>query len=100
MAREKLGQEAIREALAGLEGWTLAQDGGAIVKTFVFADFPQAFAFMTRTALAAEKLDHHPDWSNVYRTVTVRLSTHDAGGLTELDFRLARRMDGFAAAKP
>jgi 4a-hydroxytetrahydrobiopterin dehydratase len=100
MAREKLGQEAIREALSGLEGWTLAQDGGAIEKTFVFADFSQAFAFMTRTALAAEKLDHHPDWSNVYRTVTVRLSTHDAGGLTELDFRLARRMDGFAAAKP
>ena len=62
---------------------------GALRREFVFADFPEAFAFMTRVALAAEKLDHHPEWTNVWSRVSVALTTHDAGGVTELDFRLA-----------
>jgi 4a-hydroxytetrahydrobiopterin dehydratase len=69
----------------------------AISKKFVFADFNEAFGFMARVALAAEKLDHHPEWSNVYKTVEVTLSTHDAGGLTERDVALAEAMDKFAA---
>lgn len=95
MARQKLDREAIDKALAELDGWALADDGSAIERTFVFRNFSQAFAFMTRSALAAEKMDHHPDWSNVYKTVQVRLNTHDAGGLTALDFELARKMNGY-----
>jgi 4a-hydroxytetrahydrobiopterin dehydratase len=97
MARERLDRQAIDKALAGLEGWALAADGLSISRTFTFRNFSEAFAFMTRTALAAEKLDHHPDWSNVYKTVVVKLNTHDAGGLTELDFELARRMSKYGA---
>jgi 4a-hydroxytetrahydrobiopterin dehydratase len=96
MAREKLRPDAIQDALADLDGWALAEDGGSIRRRFEFKNFSQAFGFMTRAALAAEKMDHHPDWSNVYKTVDVQLSTHDAGGLTELDFNLARKMDKFA----
>lgn len=96
MAREKLGREAVAEALAGLDGWALAEDGDSISRSFSFRNFSEAFAFMTRSALAAEKMDHHPDWSNVYKTVDVRLNTHDAGGLTALDFELAARMNRFA----
>src|SRR5262245_57818046 len=95
MARERLDQQAIDKALASLEGWALAADGLSISRTFTFRNFSEAFAFMTRSALAAEKLDHHPDWSNVYKTVKVKLNTHDAGGLTELDFELARRMSRY-----
>ncbi|MFN3722055.1 MAG: 4a-hydroxytetrahydrobiopterin dehydratase [Paracoccaceae bacterium] len=73
-------------------GWALAGEE-AIEKTFLFRDFKQAFAFMTRVADDAEDLNHHPEWSNVYRTVKVRLTTHDTGGLTKLDVELARRMD-------
>jgi 4a-hydroxytetrahydrobiopterin dehydratase len=69
----------------------------AITKKFLFADFNEAFGFMTRVALSAEKLDHHPEWSNVYKTVDVTLSTHDAGGLTELDVKLAEAMDKYAS---
>ena len=65
----------------------------AITRDFVFADFSEAFAFMTRVALLAETMNHHPEWSNVYRTVSITLSTHDAGGLTELDTRLAKAID-------
>ena len=74
-------------------GW--ADEGGrdAIVKTFTFANFVEAFGFMTRAALWAEKLNHHPEWSNVYKRVTVTMTTHDAGGLTELDVKLASKMD-------
>jgi 4a-hydroxytetrahydrobiopterin dehydratase len=74
-------------------GW--ADEGGrdAIVKTYVFANFIEAFGFMTRAALWAEKWNHHPEWSNVYKRVTVTLTTHDAGGLSELDVKLANRMD-------
>ena len=93
MAREKLSQLQIEERLAALEGWTLAEDGGSIKRTFSFDDFSEAFAFMTRVALAAEAMDHHPDWSNVYNTVDVTLNTHDAGGLTALDFKLAGKMN-------
>jgi len=96
MARDKLGREAVADALAGLDGWTLAEDGNSISRSFSFRNFSEAFAFMTRSALAAEKMDHHPDWSNVYKTVDVRLNTHDAGGLTALDFDLATKMNRFA----
>jgi 4a-hydroxytetrahydrobiopterin dehydratase len=96
MARERLGRQAVDEAMTGLDGWTLAGDGLSISRGFTFRNFSEAFAFMTRSALAAEKLDHHPDWSNVYKTVDVTLSTHDAGGLTALDFELARRMNRYA----
>jgi len=98
MAREKLGKQAVAEAMAALEGWTLAKDGRSISRTFTFKNFSEAFAFMTRSALAAEKLDHHPDWSNAYKTVDVKLNTHDAGGLTALDFDLARKMNSYAKA--
>ena len=98
MAREKLGKEAVAEAITALDGWTLADDAGSITRTFTFKNFSEAFAFMTRSALATEKMDHHPDWSNVYQTVVVTLNTHDAGGLTALDFDLAKKMNRFAGA--
>ncbi|WP_315926314.1 4a-hydroxytetrahydrobiopterin dehydratase [Mesorhizobium sp. SP-1A] len=93
MGRERLDKQAIEAALANAAGWTLAEDGGAITRTFTFRNFSEAFAFMARVALAAEKMDHHPDWSNVYKTVDIRLNTHDAGGLTQLDFDLAKKID-------
>lgn len=74
-------------------GWQVSPDEKAIRKTFVFANFIDAFGFMTRAAFWAEKLNHHPEWRNVYKTVEVVLTTHDTGGLTELDLRLAARMD-------
>ena len=84
-------------ALAGLDGWTYDATRNGIARSFRFADFNAAFAFMTRAALAAEQADHHPDWSNVWNRVDVLLSTHDAGGVTAKDIALARLMDGFAA---
>ena len=96
MAREKLERTAVDEAMSALEGWALAADALSISRTFTFRNFSEAFAFMTRSALAAEKLDHHPEWSNVYKTVEVKLNTHDAGGLTALDFELAKRMNRYA----
>jgi 4a-hydroxytetrahydrobiopterin dehydratase len=93
---EKLAGQARKAALARLKGWSEAQGRDAITKKFVFADFNQAFGFMTRAALVAEKLDHHPEWFNVYKTVDVTLSTHDAGGVTERDIKLAEAMDTFA----
>jgi 4a-hydroxytetrahydrobiopterin dehydratase len=92
----KLEGAARKTALAGLPDWRDVDGRDAIKKTFVFKDFNQAFGFMTRTALVAEKMDHHPEWFNVYRTVEVTLSTHDAGGLTEKDIALAKVMDSFA----
>jgi 4a-hydroxytetrahydrobiopterin dehydratase len=74
-------------------GWAMADGKDALEKTFLFRDFRQAFAFMTQVAEDAEAINHHPEWSNVYRTVKVRLTTHDAGGLTPLDVELAIRMD-------
>lgn len=92
-----LAGAARRTALAGLDGWSEAAGRDAITRTFVFADFSAAFGFMTRVALAAEKMDHHPECSNVYRTVTVTLTTHSAGGLTDRDIALARAIDAIAA---
>ena len=92
----KLTAEARKQALAKLTGWSEVQGRDAITKKFVFKDFNQAFGFMTRAALLAEKLDHHPEWFNVYKTVEVTLSTHDAGGLTELDVKLADAMNRLA----
>ena len=96
MARQKLSPHEIAGRLALLEGWTLAADGNSIGRRFVFRDFSEAFGFMVRVALVAEKMDHHPDWANAYKSVEVSLSTHDAGGLTELDFELAGAMNRIA----
>lgn len=77
-------------------GWMVIEGGRSIAKVFTFANFIEAFGFMTRAAFWAEKWNHHPDWSNVYKTVTVTLTTHDTGGLTDLDLRLAAKMDALA----
>ncbi len=90
---QKLTGDARKAALAKLSGWSEASGRDAIKKKFEFKDFNEAFGFMTRAALVAEKMDHHPEWFNVYKTVEVTLSTHDAGGVTELDVR-ARGSDG------
>ena len=75
-------------------GWEMVEGRDAIRKTFVFEDFTQAFGWMTRAALWAEKWNHHPEWTNVYKTVEVTLTTHDVNGLSSLDAKLARKMDG------
>ena len=93
MSRPRIGAAA---AVAQLSGWSAAADKDAITKTFKFADFNAAFGFMTRVALMADKLDHHPEWFNVYNRVEVLLTTHDADGVTDLDVELARFMDGAA----
>ena len=93
---QKLAGEARKQALAKLNGWTEASGRDAIAKTFVFKDFNEAFGFMSRVAMVAEKADHHPEWKNVYKTVEVVLSTHDAGGLTAKDTALAEAMDKIA----
>ena len=85
------------ELLSALNGWTIVEGRDAVHKRFVFSDFVEAFGWMTRVALVAERMNHHPEWTNVYRTVDVTLSTHDAGGLTRRDVELAQRMDQLAA---
>ena len=95
--RQKLSGEARKDALGKLKGWTEVAGRDAITKKFVFKDFNEAFGFMARAALIAEKLDHHPEWFNVYKNVEVTLSTHDAGGLTDLDVTLAEAMDRLVA---
>ena len=92
-----LDEAALTAALSALPGWTRADD--ALVRDFTFVDFGAAFAFMTRVALHAEKTDHHPDWRNVWRRVEVRLTTHDAGGITALDVALAHEMSRLAAGQ-
>jgi len=92
----KLSADARKAALARLAGWSEVKDRDAISKRFTFRDFNEAFGFMTRVALVAEKMDHHPEWFNVYKTVEVTLATHDAGGVTELDVKLAEAMDKIA----
>jgi len=92
----KLSGTQRTQALAGLDGWREVDGRDAIAKSFRFADFNAAFAFMTRAALVAEKMDHHPEWFNVYNRVEVTLSTHDAGGVTDLDVKLAAFMDSAA----
>ena len=94
---ERLTAEARKAALQGLKGWTEASGREAIARTFVFKDFNEAFGFMSRAALVAEKQDHHPEWRNVYKTVEVVLATHDAGGVTERDIALAKAMNAIAS---
>ncbi|MGI9614233.1 MAG: 4a-hydroxytetrahydrobiopterin dehydratase [Acidimicrobiales bacterium] len=90
---DRLADDEIQERLATLPGWFLAE--GRIRKDYEFASFVDAFAFMTRCADVAEELGHHPEWSNVYNRVTVELTTHDAGGITDLDFTFAARAEQF-----
>lgn len=92
-----LGDAERDEALGGLPGWRFDAERNGIAKSFAFADFSAAFAFMTRVALAAEKADHHPDWSNVWSKVDILLSTHSDGGVTEKDIALATEIERFAA---
>jgi 4a-hydroxytetrahydrobiopterin dehydratase len=96
----RLSDEERATALEGLQGWRYDASAHVISRDFQFADFSAAFAFMTRAALAAEKADHHPDWSNSWNKVSVALSTHSEGGVTGKDIALARAMDGFAAGLP
>lgn len=90
---EKLEGEALADALAGLDGWSQVEGRAAISRSFEFKNFNRAFAFMTRAALMAERMDHHPEWFNVYNKVDVTLATHDKGGVTDLDIRLAKFMN-------
>jgi 4a-hydroxytetrahydrobiopterin dehydratase len=94
----KLTGKALEDAVAKLAGWKQAAGGGAIQKSFKFADFNEAWGFMTRVAIAAEKADHHPEWSNVYNKVEVTLTTYDCQGLSARDVKLAQAMDSFADA--
>ncbi len=93
---EKLKGTARTKALAELKGWTKVRSRDAIEKTFTFKDFSEAFGWMARIALAAEKADHHPEWFNVYKTVIVQLTTHEAGGVSERDIAMAKLMDKWA----
>lgn len=93
---ERLSAEARKTALAKLNEWSEVPGRDAITRTFTFRDFNEAFGFMTRVALVAEKSDHHPEWRNVYKTVEVVLSTHDAGGVTSRDIALAEAMNRIA----
>jgi 4a-hydroxytetrahydrobiopterin dehydratase len=93
---ERLSAEARKSALKELSGWSEVPGREAITRTFTFRDFNEAFGFMSRAALVAEKRDHHPEWKNVYKTVEVVLATHDAGGVTALDVDLARAMNAIA----
>lgn len=92
---EKLSQEDISAALNDLPGWSLVND--KLSREFKFANFVEAFGFMTSAAIEAEKMNHHPEWFNVYNKVVVDLTTHDAGGITELDIELAKKMNALAA---
>lgn len=94
LSREPLSSDVVKSRLVELVGW--AQQDARLHKRFEFTDFVEAFGFMTKVAFEAEKLNHHPNWSNVYKTVEVELWTHDVGGITEYDLELARRMDRFA----
>jgi 4a-hydroxytetrahydrobiopterin dehydratase len=94
---ERLDDNAIAQMIEQLTGWTRSADGKAIEKIFRFANFNAAFGWMTRAAIKAEQLNHHPEWFNVYNRVEVRLTTHDQDGLTDLDHRLAQAMDKMAA---
>ena len=93
----KLSAATIDKKLAELEQWSLRSD--KLYRKFVFADFVEAFGFMSRVALLAERMDHHPEWSNVYNRVEIHLTTHDAGGITERDFDLAQRISRLLADK-
>jgi len=90
----RLSEAEVTAALAGLPDWTLRADGLAMTRTLRFKDFAEAFAFMTRVALHAEKADHHPEWCNVWNRVDITLTTHDAGGLSQRDIAMAQAIDG------
>ncbi|WP_029041225.1 4a-hydroxytetrahydrobiopterin dehydratase [Cucumibacter marinus] len=90
---DKLDEGAVHTALKDCPDWALAEGGGAITRSFRFDNFVSAFGFMTKVAILAEKANHHPEWSNVYNTVDIRLTTHDAGGLSQRDFDLAHKID-------
>lgn len=94
---EKLDRTARETALEGLKGWVYDDEASAIERIVKLKSFSEAFGFMSRVALAAEKAGHHPDWSNSYDTVTIRLSTHDAGGLSQKDIDLAKAIDAILA---
>lgn len=96
MPATKLNDQQVAANLAKLSGWTVEK--GSLHRVFEFRDFAQAFGFMSQVALAAEKMDHHPDWSNSWNKVVVNLITHSAGGLTQNDFDLATRMQQIAGA--
>ncbi|WP_255327361.1 MULTISPECIES: 4a-hydroxytetrahydrobiopterin dehydratase [Novosphingobium] len=98
MAIERLSGAKLDEVLAGLPGWSLREDGLAITRELKFADFNEAFGFMTRVAIQADKVDHHPEWFNVYNRVVITLTTHDADGLSQRDVDLASFIDGLAPA--
>jgi 4a-hydroxytetrahydrobiopterin dehydratase len=93
---QKLSKDARTSALSKLSGWSAAEGRDAITRVFTFKDFNEAFGFMTRAALVAEKSDHHPEWRNVYKTVEVVLTTHDADGVTDRDVALAQAMNAIA----
>jgi 4a-hydroxytetrahydrobiopterin dehydratase len=93
---EKLSPERVAAATEELSSWTLGQAPQSLSRSLEFVDFKQAFAFMTRVALLAEELGHHPEWFNVYKRVDITLSTHDCDGLSELDLRMARSIDQWA----
>lgn len=97
MSVQKLTDEERDELLPGLTGWTVAADRDAIEKSYRFDDFVEAFGFMTRVAILAEKDDHHPEWFNVYNKVDITLTTHDADGLSLRDVKLARKIDALLA---
>lgn len=96
MSGERLSNAELDDLLDTLEGWEKVEAREAIRKTFVFADFVDAFGWMSKVALTAEKMDHHPEWYNVYKTVEVTLTTHDADGITDKDAELAKAMDRMA----
>ncbi len=96
MSVQKLTDTERESALAELDGWSLVDGRDAMSKTFTFKNFNEAFGWMSRVAMAAEKMDHHPEWFNVYKTVEVTLATHDVGGLSNLDIELAKKMDKMA----
>ena len=91
----RLAPEAVEAKLGEVPGWSFDRDAGALVRTVRLKDFSEAFALMTRVAMAAEHADHHPEWTNVYNRIDIRLTTHDAGGITARDFALALRINGF-----
>ena len=96
---EKLAGKELEAALAALPGWQPSQSRDAVAKSFKFKDFNAAFGFMTQVALLAEKRNHHPEWRNVWNTVEITLTTHDAGGLTSRDVDLAKAIDGLLAGR-
>ena len=95
MSVPRISQTAVDGLLAELPDWTLRADGKAIARTIMFEDFNEAFGFMTRVALYADKHDHHPEWSNVYNKVEITLTTHDADGLSARDAAMARAIEGY-----